>query len=128
MGVGITFLPTQMTRSTLRQILNKTSLASSTRTLKHHASTVQAPQHRRLASSTMAKEFPPQKVRDVVAEVAKLLKEKKETVSVAETAAGGIISASILSTPGASGIYKGGLTVRLRPTIDCHRNTSLLNS
>ncbi len=74
-----------MTRSTLRQILNKTSLASSTRTLKHPASTVQAPQHRRLASSTMAKEFPPQKVRDVVAEVAKLLKEKKETVSVAET-------------------------------------------
>ena len=28
-------------------------------------------------------------------------------------AAGGIISASLLSTPGASGFYKGGLTVRL---------------
>jgi hypothetical protein len=27
-------------------------------------------------------------------------------------AAGGIISASLLSTPGASGFYKGGLTVR----------------
>lgn len=26
-------------------------------------------------------------------------------------AAGGIISASILSTPGASGLYKGGLTL-----------------
>ncbi|PQE22734.1 competence damage-inducible protein [Rutstroemia sp. NJR-2017a BVV2] len=110
-----------------------------------------------------AQEFPPQKVRDVVVEVAKLLKERGETVSVAETistfvdcgvslkeglvvvmsdfvllrnlmrswgkakfrdsdgwrrkevrkkqAAGGIISASILSTPGASGIYKGGLTL-----------------
>lgn len=33
----------------------------------------------------MAKEFPPEKVRAVVAEVAKLLKERKETVSVAET-------------------------------------------
>ncbi|KAF7960827.1 hypothetical protein EAE96_000500 [Botrytis aclada] len=58
-----------------------------------------------------AKEFPPQKVRDVVIEVAKLLKERGETVSVAETAAGGIISASILSTPGASKVFKGGLTV-----------------
>ncbi|KAK2625691.1 hypothetical protein QTJ16_005003 [Diplocarpon rosae] len=60
----------------------------------------------------MAKEFPPAKVREVVGEVAALLKERKETVSVAETAAGGIISASLLSTPGASGFYKGGLTVQ----------------
>jgi len=59
----------------------------------------------------MAKEFPPQKVRAIVSEVAGLLKERKETVSVAETAAGGIISASLLSTPGASGFYKGGLTL-----------------
>ncbi|KAF2084111.1 hypothetical protein K490DRAFT_39433 [Saccharata proteae CBS 121410] len=55
--------------------------------------------------------FPPSSVRAVVTEVAALLKERKETVSVAETAAGGIISAAILSTPGASGIYKGGLTL-----------------
>ncbi|KAJ8066235.1 hypothetical protein OCU04_005319 [Sclerotinia nivalis] len=58
-----------------------------------------------------AKEFPPQKVREVVIEVMGLLKERGETVSVAETAAGGIISASILSTPGASKVFKGGLTV-----------------
>jgi hypothetical protein len=32
-----------------------------------------------------AKEFPPQKVRAIVAEVAALLKEKKQSVSVAET-------------------------------------------
>lgn len=32
-----------------------------------------------------AKEFPPQKVRAIVAEVAALLKEKNETISVAET-------------------------------------------
>lgn len=33
----------------------------------------------------MAKEFPPEKVRSIVSEVAALLKEKKESVSVAET-------------------------------------------
>jgi len=32
-----------------------------------------------------AKEFPPEKVRAIVSEVAALLKEKKESVSVAET-------------------------------------------
>lgn len=32
-----------------------------------------------------AKEFPPQKVKEVVIEVAKLLKERGETISVAET-------------------------------------------
>ena len=32
-----------------------------------------------------AKEFPPQKIRAIVTEVAALLKERKETVSVAET-------------------------------------------
>lgn len=82
-SLSITFLPTQMTRSIFRQILHKISPASFT--LRQPASIIQVPQRRRLASSTMAKEFPPQKVRDVVAEVAKLLKEKKETVSVAET-------------------------------------------
>ncbi|PSS08616.1 hypothetical protein M430DRAFT_31328 [Amorphotheca resinae ATCC 22711] len=58
-----------------------------------------------------AKEFPPRSVRPIVNEVVALLKERHETVSVAETAAGGIISASLLSAPGASAIYKGGLTV-----------------
>ncbi|TVY53617.1 CinA-like protein [Lachnellula cervina] len=58
-----------------------------------------------------AKEFPPEKIRSIAAEVASLLKERKESVCVAETAAGGLISASLLSTPGASGIYKGGLTL-----------------
>ncbi|KAJ9296277.1 hypothetical protein DTO271G3_5418 [Paecilomyces variotii] len=56
-------------------------------------------------------EFPPPSLRGIIEEVTGLLKEKKETISVAETAAGGIISASILSTAGASSIYKGGLTL-----------------
>ncbi|KXJ86780.1 hypothetical protein Micbo1qcDRAFT_168274 [Microdochium bolleyi] len=55
--------------------------------------------------------FPPPKVRAVAAEVVALLKERKETVSVAETAAGGIISASLLAQPGASKVYRGGLTL-----------------
>ncbi|KAH6669531.1 hypothetical protein B0J14DRAFT_598899 [Halenospora varia] len=61
--------------------------------------------------SATSREFPPEKVRSIVGEVASLLRERGESVCVAETAAGGIISASILSTPGASKIYKGGLTL-----------------
>ncbi|KAL9096486.1 MAG: hypothetical protein Q9165_001483 [Trypethelium subeluteriae] len=62
-------------------------------------------------------DFPPKEVIEVVAEVARLLKERGETISVAETAAGGIISASLLSTPGASQFYKGGLTVITLPLL-----------
>ncbi|KAF1979668.1 putative competence/damage-inducible CinA family protein [Bimuria novae-zelandiae CBS 107.79] len=59
----------------------------------------------------MASSFPPPELRDIVKEVAELLKERKETISVAETAAGGLISAALLSYPGASGYYKGGVTL-----------------
>ncbi|KAF6228497.1 hypothetical protein HO133_008227 [Letharia lupina] len=59
----------------------------------------------------MASGFPPPAVREMAFEVSALLKERSETVCVAETAAGGLISASLLSTPGASKIYKGGLTL-----------------
>ncbi|KAL1967811.1 hypothetical protein VTN77DRAFT_2500 [Rasamsonia byssochlamydoides] len=63
-----------------------------------------------MATSTSS-EFPPASLRPLVQEVANLLKERKETISVAETAAGGIISAALLATPGASGFYRGGLTL-----------------
>ncbi|MCJ1387138.1 hypothetical protein MMC17_010267 [Xylographa soralifera] len=56
-------------------------------------------------------EFPPPSMREITSEVAALLRHKAETISVAETAAGGIISAALLSTPGASKFYKGGLTL-----------------
>jgi hypothetical protein len=59
----------------------------------------------------MASRFPPEPLKAIVEEVASLLKARKETISVAETAAGGLISAALLATPGASGFYKGGLTV-----------------
>ncbi|KAL4889803.1 competence/damage-inducible protein CinA [Aspergillus ambiguus] len=56
-------------------------------------------------------EFPPASLRPLIEEVFELLKSRKETLSVAETAAGGLISACLLASPGASSIYKGGLTV-----------------
>ncbi|KAL4807223.1 competence/damage-inducible protein CinA [Aspergillus unguis] len=59
----------------------------------------------------MAQDFPPAALRGLTQEIYTLLKSRNETVSVAETAAGGLISSSLLSIPGASGIYKGGLTV-----------------
>lgn len=59
----------------------------------------------------MAGRFPPEPLKATVEEVASLLKARKETISVAETAAGGLISAALLATPGASTFYKGGLTV-----------------
>ncbi|KAI4123506.1 MAG: hypothetical protein LQ338_005230 [Usnochroma carphineum] len=59
----------------------------------------------------MSSEFPPSSIRPVLNEVAHLLFSRNETIAVAETAAGGIISASLLSVPGASKYYKGGLTL-----------------
>ncbi|KAK4941851.1 hypothetical protein LTR10_018327 [Elasticomyces elasticus] len=56
-------------------------------------------------------DFPPPALKQAAEDVASLLRERKETISVAETAAGGLVSAALLSTPGASRIYKGGLTL-----------------
>lgn len=40
--------------------------------------------------------------------IATLLKERKETVAVAESSAGGLISAALLAVPGASAYFLGG--------------------
>ena len=61
------------------------------------------------AMSTAA--FPPLPLVPLVTQIAALLTARKQTVCVAETAAGGLISAALLSVPGASRYYKGGLTV-----------------
>jgi hypothetical protein len=63
-------------------------------------------------SSRMAGRFPPEPLKAIAEEVVSLLKARNETISVAETAAGGLISAALLAIPGASAVYKGGLTVR----------------
>ncbi len=46
--------------------------------------------------------------------VAELLKSRKETVAVAESSTGGLISASLLSVPGASSYYLGGTVIYTR--------------
>ena len=40
--------------------------------------------------------------------VAALLRQRKETIAVAESSAGGLISAALLAVPGASAYFLGG--------------------
>lgn len=61
-------------------------------------------------------DFPPAALREVLEQVTTLLKSRGETISIAETAAGGLISSSLLSCPGASKFYKGGLTLYTLPS------------
>lgn len=70
---------------------------------------------RNMATSSVP-DFPPSAIRPILEEVTSLLKSRGETISIAETAAGGLISSSILSTPGASKIYQGGLTLYTLPS------------
>lgn len=48
---------------------------------------------------------------DVTTAVGELLKEKQQTVSVAESSSGGLISAALLAVPGASAYFAGGSVV-----------------
>ncbi|MDH3288041.1 MAG: CinA family protein [Betaproteobacteria bacterium] len=48
---------------------------------------------------------------------ASLLKARKETVAVAESSAGGLISAALLAMPGASVYYVGGAVTYTRPVL-----------
>jgi nicotinamide-nucleotide amidase len=51
-----------------------------------------------------------------------LLMEKKQTVAVAESAAGGLISAALLAVPGASAYYIGGTVIYTRQAWDALRD------
>ena len=53
----------------------------------------------------------PDQLTELAQDVATLLIGRKETVAVAESSAGGLISASLLSVPGASAYYLGGAVV-----------------
>lgn len=55
--------------------------------------------------------FPPSLLSPIVKEIASLLISRNETLSVAETACGGLISASLLSIAGSSKYYRGGVTL-----------------
>ena len=46
--------------------------------------------------------------------IAALLKERRETVAVAESAAGGLITAALLAVPGASAYCLGGIVIYTR--------------
>ena len=48
---------------------------------------------------------------DQVSRISDLLKSRKETVAVAESSTGGLISASLLAVPGASAYFLGGSVV-----------------
>lgn len=43
--------------------------------------------------------------------VGQLLKDRGQTVAISESAAGGLVSAALLSVPGASAYYRGGASV-----------------
>jgi nicotinamide-nucleotide amidase len=48
---------------------------------------------------------------ELAAELGQALKDRKETVAVAESSSGGLISAALLSVPGASAYFLGGAVV-----------------
>ena len=47
-------------------------------------------------------------------QAAKLLKQRKETIAIAESSTGGLISAALLAVPGASAYFLGGAVVYTR--------------
>lgn len=55
--------------------------------------------------------FPPESVVETVTEIASLLKKRKETISVSEAACGGLLSAYLVSVPGASRWFHGGTLI-----------------
>jgi nicotinamide-nucleotide amidase len=55
-------------------------------------------------------------------QVAALLKQSKETLAVAESSAGGLISASLLAVPGASAYFIGGSVLYTRQSWRAYRD------
>ena len=58
------------------------------------------------------------KLSQLAATVGALLKERGETVAVAESSTGGLVSAALLSVPGASAYFVGGAVVYTAPARD----------
>src|SRR5579859_1657951 len=51
---------------------------------------------------------------DLAEQIGHLLTERKETIAIAESSAGGLISAGLLAVPGASAYFLGGAVVYTR--------------
>ena len=56
---------------------------------------------------------------EIAATVAARLIARKETVAVAESSAGGLVSAALLAVPGASAYFLGGAVVYTPPSRAC---------
>ena len=54
--------------------------------------------------------------------IAALLKQRKETIAVAESSAGGLISAALLAVPGASAYFIGGAVLYTRQSWHAYRD------
>ena len=52
--------------------------------------------------------FPPEDIAQIVLEIATILRTRNQTLAVSEAACGGLISAYLVSVPGASDFYIGG--------------------
>ncbi|TNY19676.1 hypothetical protein DMC30DRAFT_417681 [Rhodotorula diobovata] len=53
--------------------------------------------------------FPPPRLLELAEQVVTRLRARKETLSLVETAAGGLVSSAILSVPGTSGVFAGSV-------------------
>jgi PncC family amidohydrolase len=51
------------------------------------------------------------------AKIGALLKERKETIAIAESSTGGLLAASLLAVPGASAYFKGGAVLYTRKAL-----------
>lgn len=104
-----------VTLTTKRRPTNSNNFysASTPPILPTHTFATHLPKQPNMSSST---DYPPSAILPILLEVTALLKDRSETLSIAETAAGGLISSSLLTQPGASGYYKGGLTLYTLPS------------
>ncbi|SGZ50450.1 CIC11C00000005181 [Sungouiella intermedia] len=55
--------------------------------------------------------FPPLDIREIVVEIADILRLRQQTLAISEAACGGLISAYLVSVPGASDFFLGGKLV-----------------
>lgn len=56
-------------------------------------------------------DFPPKHIQTLVLEIAELLRARNHTLAISEAACGGLISAYLVSVPGASDFFLGGKLV-----------------
>jgi nicotinamide mononucleotide (NMN) deamidase PncC len=60
--------------------------------------------------------FPPPQFAPLLSKISSFLISQNQKIAIAETAAGGLISASLLSVAGASEYYAGGATLYTLPS------------